>query len=133
MTPAKSENKPADNKSQDEQPVSRSQLKRDAQAIKSLASDLLKLKTSELQHVPLDKTILLAIQEAQEIRSHGARRRQLQYIAKLLRRIDAGIIIEVVNSFQSGTRGNGVPASAVRVVSTPSMAIVDVSESVASL
>ncbi|HLF29941.1 MAG TPA: ribosome biogenesis factor YjgA [Xanthomonadales bacterium] len=101
---------PDNNNHFDEPPVevrliSKSQLKRDALATKSLASELLGLNHSQLQRLPLDNDVLLAIRQARTIRSHGARRRQLQYIAKLLRYTDPSAIIEAVAGFQDEARG----------------------------
>jgi len=44
---------------------------------------------------------LLAVQQARAFRSHGARRRQLLYLAKLIRRNDPSPIIEAVEGFHS--------------------------------
>lgn len=85
--------------------VSKSQLKREAQAMKDLASELLELSAAQLHKVPLDNDVLMAIQQARKFHSHGARRRQLQYIAKLIRRVDASPIIDAVAAFQSEARG----------------------------
>lgn len=105
MAPGKIENDVADGGGDGEHPASKSQLKRDAQATKVLAMDLLLLSASQLQRVPLENDVLAAIQEARKFRSHGARRRQLQYIAKLIRRTDPAIIMAAVAEIQSEARG----------------------------
>ena len=84
--------------------ISKSQRKRDAQSVKSLASELIRLSSSQLASVPLDATILAAVQQARHIRSHVAGKRQLQFIAKQLRRIDATPIRESIDSFQNKAR-----------------------------
>ena len=89
----------------DEQPISKSQLKREAQATRSLGADLLALSESQLRRVPMDTTLAEAIQQARKINSHGARRRQLQYIAKLIRRGDADPIINAVTAIHDEARG----------------------------
>jgi len=89
----------------DEQLISKSQLKREALATKSLAADLLELSQSQLQRLPLENDVLLAIQQAAKIRSHGARKRQLQYIAKLMRRSDTTAIAEAMAAFHADARG----------------------------
>jgi ribosome-associated protein len=88
-----------------EQPPSKSQLKRDAQAIKSLAAGLLQLSASQLRRIPLDNDVLVAIHEAGKFHSHGARRRQLQYITKLMRRTDTAAIVDALEEIQSEARG----------------------------
>jgi ribosome-associated protein len=104
LTTGKHENKALEEPSEYAQLVSKSQLKRDAQAMKDLTSELLDLSKSQLSKVPLEEDILLAIQQARTMRSHGARRRQLLYIAKLIRRSDPAPIIDAVGGFHSEAR-----------------------------
>jgi ribosome-associated protein len=99
LTTGNNENAESDDLSGSDQLISKSQLKRDAHAMKDLASQLLELSKSQLGKVPLDDDILLAIQQAKAFRSHGARRRQLLYLAKLIRRTDPSPIIEAVDGF----------------------------------
>lgn len=101
MTTGKKETAGSEESSENEHVVSKSQLKREAQAMKDLASALLDLSKSQLGKVPLDDAILLAVQQARSFRSHGARRRQLLYLAKLIRRTDPSPIIEAVEGFHS--------------------------------
>lgn len=105
MAPGKIDHDMADSGRESGPPVSKSQVKRDAQAMKTLATDLLLLSASQLQRVPLDNDVVVAIQAVRTFRSHGARRRQLQYIAKLIRRTDATIIMAAVAAIQSEARG----------------------------
>jgi ribosome-associated protein len=84
--------------------ISKSQRKRDAQLVKSLASELISLNSSQLAEVPLEASVREAVQEARQIRSHVAGKRQLQFIAKQLRRIDATPIRESIESFQNKAR-----------------------------
>ncbi len=84
--------------------ISKSQRKRDAQLVKSLASELISLNSSQLAEVPLEASVREAVQEARQIRSHVAGKRQLQFIAKQLRRIDATPIRESIDSFQNKAR-----------------------------
>jgi ribosome-associated protein len=84
--------------------ISKSQRKRDANELKSLALKLMGLSTSRFKQAPLDEQVREAIDEARQIRSNVARKRQMQYAAKLLRRIDATEIIEFIESFNSESR-----------------------------
>ena len=81
--------------------VSKSQRKRDAQELKSLASKLIKLRPARLAQLPLEDPIREAITEARQIRSNIAGKRQLQFVAKLLRRTDATKIIESIEAFEN--------------------------------
>jgi len=84
--------------------VSKSQRKRDAQELKSLAGQLIGLSKARLAQVPLEGPVREAVEEARQIRSHVARKRQLQFIAKLLRRTDATEIFESIESFNNEAR-----------------------------
>ena len=82
--------------SQDEEQYSeiksKSQLKREVEALQKLGEDLVKLKPGELDKIPLDQKLRDAILHAQQISSRSAIRRQRQYIGKLMREADAQII-----------------------------------------
>lgn len=67
--------------------VSKSEIKRDAEALKKLGEKLVELSPSKLARIPLEDSLLDAIYHAQPLQRE-ARRRQLQYIGKLLRGID---------------------------------------------
>lgn len=84
--------------------VSRSQKKREAQDIKALASRLIALKPAKLAQVPLDEQLVDEIERARNIRSNVARKRQLQYVAKLLRRGDVTPLEEALASFDDAAR-----------------------------
>jgi ribosome-associated protein len=68
--------------------VSRSQKKRDVEALQKLGAALVELAPAQLEAIALPEPLAAAVREAQRIRSHEARRRQLQYIGKLMRSID---------------------------------------------
>lgn len=71
---------------------SKSALKREDQALKVLGEELVSLKASQLDQLPLDERLREAIDEARGMRAHGALRRQRQLIGKLLRQSDAASI-----------------------------------------
>jgi ribosome-associated protein len=93
-----------ENFSADEALVSKSQRRREALELKSLASELIKLSPARLGRIPLDDDLRAAIVEAREIRSNVARKRQLQYAAKLLRRIDPEEIFQMLQEFDGEAR-----------------------------
>ena len=88
----------------DGQRASKSQRRREALEIKSVAAQLIALKPSQLARVPLDDAICSAIEEARLIKSHIARKRQLQFIAKQLRRTDVDQVLESLESFHNKAR-----------------------------
>lgn len=69
--------------------VSKSQLKRESHALQSLGESLVELPESKLARIPLPEELAEAIALARRINARGGRKRQLQYIGKLMRKIDA--------------------------------------------
>jgi ribosome-associated protein len=67
--------------------VSKSEIKRDAEALKGLGSELVELGKNALERIQLDEDLLAAIELAQKIKKEG-RRRQIQLIGKMLRSRD---------------------------------------------
>lgn len=67
---------------------SKSQRKRDMTALQNLGESLLGLNRHQLEQLSLPDTLLEAILDAKSITAHGARRRQLQFIGKLMRQVD---------------------------------------------
>lgn len=84
--------------------TSKSQLKREAQSIKALARELIGLSNAQLARMALEPDTLAAVRAARAITSNGARKRQMQFVAKLLRRSDAEEIERTVEGFRSDTR-----------------------------
>lgn len=72
--------------------VSKSQRKREALALQQLGHTLVALNPSTLERIPLSDEVREAIDSARQIKTHGARKRQLHYIGKLLRHADAAAI-----------------------------------------
>jgi len=70
------------------QEISKSQRRREALELKALARTLISMSPARLDRIPLDPPIRAAVDEARRIRSNVAGKRQLQYVAKLLRRCD---------------------------------------------
>ena len=69
--------------------VSKSHFKRDAEARQDVGAELVNLNDAQLSRVPLDDELLAAIRLAQKLANkREAKRRQLQYIGKLMRSRD---------------------------------------------
>lgn len=84
--------------------VSKSQRRRDALEVKSLASRLIELPAARLALVPLDEQLRSEIEHARRMKAHGARKRQLQYVAKLMRRDDPEPILDALEAFENEAR-----------------------------
>jgi ribosome-associated protein len=67
--------------------VSKSEIKRDAEVLKELGTELTELGKNALERIPLDDDLRAAIELAQKIKKEG-RRRQIQLIGKMLRARD---------------------------------------------
>lgn len=69
--------------------VSKSQRKREMDELQHLGTELLGFTDDALRQLDLPDDLLDAIRTAKHINTHGARKRQIQYIGKLMREIDA--------------------------------------------
>ncbi|MCW8929562.1 MAG: DUF615 domain-containing protein [Gammaproteobacteria bacterium] len=76
----------------DEHYISKTQAKRDVEALQKLGTKLVELSKSSLETFDLDEDLLDAILLAQNIQSHSGHRRQIQLIGKIMRRVDADAI-----------------------------------------
>lgn len=76
----------------DDQPLydrpSKSQVKRDMTALQELGERLVALSRERLRQLPIPERLYDAIIEAQRTRSFEGRRRQRQYVGKLMRDVD---------------------------------------------
>jgi ribosome-associated protein len=79
---------------------SKSQRKRDMLALQKIGEILVELPESQLAAIPLDPLLAEAIHHARTLTSHEAKRRQLQYIGRLMRKIDPTPIEEAVAKIQ---------------------------------
>lgn len=67
---------------------SKSQRKRDMHALQDLGEQLVALSLDQLKKVPMSESLADAVREAKRITSHEGRRRQMQYLGKLMRNVD---------------------------------------------
>lgn len=68
----------------DERP-SKSQLKREMHALQTLGVDLVELPKDALKRMPMPETLADAVREARRITDHEGKRRQIQYIGRVMR------------------------------------------------
>ncbi len=80
--------------------ISKSQLKRESHALTVLGKELVELAPSKLKKVPLSDNLEEAITLARRLKSGSGRKRQLQYIGKLLRSTDAEPIIAAMDALK---------------------------------
>jgi ribosome-associated protein len=91
-------------KSDDDLPPSKSQRKRDMTALQKMGETLVSLPAGQLAKIPLEATLRDAIMQARELTAHGAIRRQLQYIGKLMRFVDPEPIQAALDDLESKSK-----------------------------
>ena len=80
-------NKPAP--AEDNEPLSKTRKKQQMQELQDLGEELAALSTDRLKKIDIPENLREALREAQRMSSHGAIRRQLQYVGKIMRDVDA--------------------------------------------
>ena len=88
--------------------VSKTQKKREVEELQKLGASLVALPPAQLDALGLPAELLAAVREAQSIRSREARRRQLQFIGKVMRSLDP----EPVRAALAGLNGRSATARA---------------------
>ena len=78
-----------DNEPSEYRGPSKSQRKREMTALQELGEELVGLSRERLLKIEMPERLLDAILDAQRITKHEARRRQMQYIGKIMRDVDA--------------------------------------------
>ena len=74
----------ADQAFADERP-SKSQLKREMHALQALGVDLIELPKDALKRMPMPENLADAVREARRITDHEGKRRQVQYVGRVMR------------------------------------------------
>jgi len=77
---------------EEELQISKTQRKREMQALQDLGAELAALGTDKLAELDLPTRLLDAVLEAKRISKFGALRRQMQYVGRLMRESDADAI-----------------------------------------
>ncbi|GAA5177656.1 ribosome biogenesis factor YjgA [Niveibacterium umoris] len=83
---------------------SKSQRKRDMHALQAIGEELVALSPQRLAKVPLPERLHDAVLEYARVGKHEAKRRQLQYIGKLMRDVDPAPIREALDAFAGVSR-----------------------------
>ena len=86
----------------DPKPVSRTRKKKEDRALQTLGEALVALPPEQLVSFDLPAELREALDLARKTRQHGARRRQLQYIGALMRRIDTAPIHQALANIRRG-------------------------------
>jgi ribosome-associated protein len=81
---------------------SKTQMKKAMHELQDLGEALIALPDQRVAALALPESLLAALQEFRRTRSHEGRRRQMQYIGKLMRRIDPEPIRQAVAAMHLG-------------------------------
>src|SRR5690606_6038928 len=82
---------------------SKTQLKQQSHELQKLGEAVAELSAERLAAVPMPEALRLAIGELRRTKSHEGRRRQLQYVGKLMRSADEAALREAVAAATLGS------------------------------
>lgn len=88
------------------EPVSKSQKKREMQALQVLGNKLIDLRPDQLDKLPLDEALREAVDTAKRLKSGEGLRRQKQYIGRLMRDANAATLEEFLELLESGKQAH---------------------------
>jgi ribosome-associated protein len=81
-------------------PISKTKLKREADAAQDIGKKLIDLSKDKLLKLDLPEALFDAVIEAKRLTANGAVRRQLQYLGRLMRDVDAAPIVEQLQKWE---------------------------------
>ncbi len=82
---------------------SKSQKKRDVEALQDLGTLLVKLPDAQFKRIELPEALRTAVADCRKITQNGALRRQKQYIGKLMRSVDPAPIQAQLDAFNGAS------------------------------
>lgn len=88
----------------DDETLSKTRKKAQMHALQKLGTELVDLSKERLASMQLPETLAEAIREAQRITAHEGRRRQMQYIGRLMRDIDPAPIQERLDAWRGQSK-----------------------------
>ena len=84
--------------------ISKSQRKRDMTALQKLGAALVELSPEQLARIDMPESLRDAVMECRRFSKHEAVRRQMQYIGRIMRDIDAAPIADQLAQMQAPSR-----------------------------
>ncbi len=81
---------------------SKTEKKKDAIALQDLGEKLVKLPDEQLKGIDMPEELSNAVRQAKTIKSHGALKRQMQFIGTLMRKIDPAPVREAIDGIEQG-------------------------------
>jgi ribosome-associated protein len=92
---------------------SKSQRKRDMTALQKLGEELVAYPAERIEPVEMPDDLRRAIDEARSIRDHEGRRRQMQYIGRLMRDVDVAPIRAALDAWVGASRADAAALHAL--------------------
>ena len=89
------------------EPPSKTKRKQEMHALQDIGEQLVGLNKNRLAQINLPETLLDAVIEAKRLTGHEARRRQMQYLGKLMRFVDEEPIRAKLDEWNNVTRVQG--------------------------
>jgi ribosome-associated protein len=83
--------------------ISKTQRKNEMLELQALGAALVELSDAQLDQFTLEPRLREAVDEAKRIKSHGAKKRQIQYIGRLMRDVDAEPIRAALAAVEGGS------------------------------
>lgn len=87
------------------EPPSKTQRKHEMHALQDLGRELVELDPSRVATLGLPERLVDAIALARKLTRHEAKRRQMQYIGRLMRDVDPQPLIDALARWSGGARG----------------------------
>ncbi len=85
--------------------ISKTTIKREMHALQVIGETLVALSPKDLKKIPIENEELVeTISLARNVTAHGGKKRLLQYIGKLMRKIDPEPIIRALRDLQDGQK-----------------------------
>ena len=81
-----------DNSEDKPEPPSKSQKKREMSALQVLGQTLVEMPADRLAKIDMPDALRIALADARRFTKHEAKRRQMQYIGKLMRKVDPAVL-----------------------------------------
>jgi ribosome-associated protein len=92
----------------DDHQISKTQKKREVEELQQIGEQLVDLTPDQLKNMNLPEDLTRAVTDARQISRHGAKRRQMQYIGRLMREVDTSPIVASLQNIRQGDRRKAI-------------------------
>ncbi|MBE7938964.1 MULTISPECIES: ribosome biogenesis factor YjgA [Ramlibacter] len=96
-----------------ERESSKTELKRESEELQQLGSALIDLRADLFAGLPLSEKLVDALAEARRITNFEGKRRQMQYVGKLMRQLDEDTLAAVREALEVQRKGSAADAQAL--------------------